>query len=352
MTAGITTGVGPEPKPDAKVGSIIRFVTKLKCDTPTALSQIVRAEAMINPCLVIDEDEKIDELDEEDASSDLTDEESLSIDEDLVDDPEVFSDEEFDEPEPSDHDIRDALNKGVPSEDLESALDEEEVRELLEATSESEAAHKEFQEELDNMSRHRDHPLSGIEPFFSIRRREHGFETQVSDLPGIAKLSLNEELKKIMKDKYKDALDLVTAVNTHREIIQKLANVLINRQQAFFSATDYQKASCALKPFSQTDMAKALGLHKSTIARIVQGKVVETDFGYVPLQALFGRGEGPVPSRVKLQIVKDFIAKTEMMPTDPDIQAFFDAKGIKMSLEMIRYYRKRLGINKKRGRKS
>jgi len=351
MATGLTTGVGPETNQDANVASIIRFVAKLICDTPTALSQIVRAEAMINPCLVIVEDEKNDEPDE-DVSSDLTEEEALPIDEDFQDAPEAFSGEEVDEPDHSDHYIRYAINKQEPFDDVEDALDEEEVRELLEDTSESEAAYKEFHEELDKLSRYRDFDPSGIEPFLSIRRREQGFETQVRDLPGIAKLASNEELKKIMKDKYKEALDLVTAVNTHREYVQKMAHVLTIRQHDFFTAPDYQRASCALKPFSQTDMAKELGLDKSTIARIVQGKVVETDFGYVPLQALFGRGVGSVPSKVKLQMMKDFIGGAEMMPTDPDILDFFGSKGIKMSLEMIRYYRKRLGIHKKRGRKS
>jgi|GEM_PF-5890992 len=356
MSAEININGNPDLR--SNIAIRINFVTNLECDTPAKLSQIIHAEAMINPCLVIEEDGDIDNLnDQAEEGSDLTEEESLTLDGDLEDDPDTFAGEEIEEPEAGDNDTRYVLSKRETFEDIEDALDEEEVEVLLDAMCESQATYKEFQDEFDNLARHRDRLPVGIEPFLTVRRNEKKFETEVRTLPGISRLSLNEELRYVMKDKYKEALDLIAAVNAHREIIHRIAHLLTVQQKDFFTASDYQTAVLALKSYSQTDMAAAIGVHKSTIARIVKGKVVETNFGYVMLQTLFGRksalqkGGSGVPSQVKLKMLKDYIESKATVPGDAEIQRHFKINNIDITLEMIRYYRKRLGIIKKRGRK-
>ena len=51
------------------------------------------------------------------------------------------------------------------------------------------------------------------------------------------------------------------------------------------------------------------------------------------------------------EMLKQYLDGKTTIPDDKDLQEFFKKKGIQLSLEMIRYYRKRIGAHKKRGRK-
>src|SRR6187549_3859983 len=81
----------------------------------------------------------------------------------------------------------------------------------------------------------------------------------------------NNETRAYVKDKFRSALWLIKSVDQRQKTIQKVANSIINFQREFLDhGIEY------LRPLVLRDVANDIGMHESTVSRVVNNKYMHT----------------------------------------------------------------------------
>src|SRR4029078_10256640 len=84
----------------------------------------------------------------------------------------------------------------------------------------------------------------------------------------------NNETRAYVKDKFRSALWLIKSVDQRQKTIQKVANNIINFQREFLDhGIEY------LRPLVLRDVANDIGMHESTVSRVVNNKYMHTPQG-------------------------------------------------------------------------
>ena len=96
---------------------------------------------------------------------------------------------------------------------------------------------------------------------------------------------LNFQEKKYIYDKTNSARWFIYAIRQRQVKIKKIADYLIEHQKDFFD-----KGKSYLKPLTMQDMAHDLGVHISTISRIINNKYAYTPQGMMALKQFFEKG--------------------------------------------------------------
>jgi RNA polymerase sigma-54 factor len=108
------------------------------------------------------------------------------------------------------------------------------------------------------------------------------------------------ETKTFLREKFRSAVDLLRSVNQRRQTIYKVCACIVNRQKEFL-----ERGPSALRPMLIKDVANELGVHSSTISRVVTNKYVETPQGVMELRKFFTMGvESPDGEELSIVQVK------------------------------------------------
>jgi RNA polymerase sigma-54 factor len=170
-------------------------------------------------------------------------------------------------------------------------------------------------------------PLSGyaqtqsqyVYPDIIINKTPLGFDFLIDyDLPEFTynaqylNLSKTDDrVQKYIHKKYQQYIWLRKCLEQRRRTIESFVTVVLKRQEDFFK---YGKTS--LKPMTMKEVASEVGVHESTISRVVKNKFMQTPVGVYPLKDLFtskiktGTGESESSEVVKKQI-QDLIAQED-----------------------------------------
>ena len=139
---------------------------------------------------------------------------------------------------------------------------------------------------------------------------------------------------------------LLGSLDARRRTLVVLMRRIIEEQRGFF-----EEGVEGLRPLGYRRMAGLLGLHESTIARAVRGKVVETPRGLFPLRFFFTyglsaeRGEDWTPAAVAGRIRALIEAEKEGRPlSDEAIMQRLRQEGVRIARRTVAKYRDRLGI--------
>ncbi len=97
----------------------------------------------------------------------------------------------------------------------------------------------------------------------------------------------SSEVLQYLRDKLSSALALIRALEQRESTLERVAKYLVQEQPDFLA-----KGAPHLKPLYMQDLARHLGLHKSTISRAVADKYAETPRGVVELRAFFSNAVG------------------------------------------------------------
>jgi len=126
-----------------------------------------------------------------------------------------------------------------------------------------------------------------------------------------------------------------TLLNVGREILR--------RQQA---ALD--DGLSALVPMTMADVAEALGLHQTTVSRVVAGAAVDTPRGTFWLRAMFSpavRKDGPAGAAMRDALARMVSAEDPEAPlSDADLAAALAGAGAPLARRTVAKYRGMLGI--------
>lgn len=162
-----------------------------------------------------------------------------------------------------------------------------------------------------------------------------------------------KEEKDFIKDKIRSAVDLLRNIEHRRQTIYRVVECIVNRQREFLD-----KGVSHIKPMMLKDVAEDIGMHLSTISRVVNRKYAHTPQGVIELRRFFSEGmlneDGEEVSTriIKLRIKKMIEEENSQKPiTDDDIAKILSKEGIKLSRRTVAKYRDQLQIPGSRERK-
>ncbi len=163
-----------------------------------------------------------------------------------------------------------------------------------------------------------------------------------------------KETKDFIKEKVRSAVDLLRNIEHRRQTIYRVVECIISRQREFLD-----KGVSHIKPMMLKDVAEDIGMHLSTISRVVNRKYAHTPQGVIELRRFFSEGmlneEGEeVSTRIlKLRIKKMVEDEDTHNPlTDDQIAKVLIKEGVKLSRRTVAKYRDQMNIPGSRERKT
>lgn len=162
------------------------------------------------------------------------------------------------------------------------------------------------------------------------------------------------ETKDFIKEKVRSAVDLLRNIEHRRQTIYRVVECIVRRQTEFLD-----KGVEYIKPMMLKDVAEDIGMHLSTISRVVNRKYAHTPQGVIELRRFFSEGmmneEGEeVSTRIlKLRIKKMIEEEDTKKPmTDDQIAKVLSKEGVKLSRRTVAKYRDQMNIPGSRERKT
>jgi len=162
-----------------------------------------------------------------------------------------------------------------------------------------------------------------------------------------------KETRNFIKDKMRSAVDLLRNIEHRRQTIYRVVESIVNRQKEFLD-----KGVEYIKPMMLKDIAEDIGMHLSTVSRVVNRKYAHTPQGVIELRRFFTEGmlneEGEEISTriIKLKIKKLIEEEDSHNPiTDDQVVKILVKDGIKLSRRTVAKYRDQMRIPGSRERR-
>ena len=94
-----------------------------------------------------------------------------------------------------------------------------------------------------------------------------------------------DEAQQFIKDKIRSAVWLIKCLDQRQRTIYKVAESIVSQQREFLDqGIDY------LRPLVLRDVAEDIGMHESTVSRVVSNKYMHTPRGLFPMKFFFHSG--------------------------------------------------------------
>lgn len=162
------------------------------------------------------------------------------------------------------------------------------------------------------------------------------------------------ELQKFAREKIRSARWFLNALSRRKEVLRKTVEYIVEKQREFFRK-GYKPEY--LKPLNLREVASAVGVHESTISRIVSTRFMATPKGTYRLKFFFPSSIGRFRGNVSSVSIKETIRKIiETEPredpySDEEITEILARKGIYISRRTVAKYREEMGIESVNKRK-
>ncbi|MBN1938972.1 MAG: RNA polymerase factor sigma-54 [Candidatus Aminicenantes bacterium] len=156
----------------------------------------------------------------------------------------------------------------------------------------------------------------------------------------------NPEAYRYLKDKMKKALWFLRSLDQRDQTIYKVARAIVERQKEFF-----ERGLEALQPLTLMEIAQEIGVHESTVGRVVANKYMITPRGTYPLKYFFhkslqgGFGEEISSLRVKDRIRRLVESEDKAHPlSDMEIEEILSRENFPIARRTVAKYRQQLDI--------
>ncbi|MBI4445635.1 MAG: RNA polymerase factor sigma-54 [Acidobacteria bacterium] len=204
-----------------------------------------------------------------------------------------------------------------------------------------------------------------IEPDVYIYKVGNDYEILMNE-DGLPKLRLNQsyrdllkannvtrDTKSFIKERFRSALELLKSIDQRKQTIYRVCLAVVERQKEFL-----EKGLMYLKPMLIKDVAEELGVHSSTISRVVTNKYAYTPQGVIELRKFFTigvesiQGENLSIVHVKEKIRKIIGEENPKKPlSDQKISRLLNLEGIQITRRTVAKYRDQMKIHGSRERK-
>jgi RNA polymerase sigma-54 factor len=156
----------------------------------------------------------------------------------------------------------------------------------------------------------------------------------------------SDETRAYVKDKFRSALWLIKSVDQRQKTIHKVATSIINFQREFLDHGIEH-----LRPLVLRDVANDIGMHESTVSRVVNNKYMHTPQGVFELKYFFhsgissSYGDSVSSVTIKQRIRKIIENEDPRKPlSDSKIVSILQKEGLMLARRTIAKYREELKI--------
>ncbi len=207
-----------------------------------------------------------------------------------------------------------------------------------------------------------------IEPDVFVRRVGDEYVIQLND-DGLPRLRVSRsyrrmlqtmrsegrqsEAQQFIKDKIRSAVWLIKSLDQRQRTIYKVAASIIRQQRDFLD-----KGIDHLRPMVLRDVAEDIGMHESTVSRVVSNKYIHTQRGLFPMKFFFHSGidreygENISSLTVKRKIEQMIQAEDPKRPlSDSELMRILNREGIQIARRTVAKYRDELSIPSSTDRK-
>jgi RNA polymerase sigma-54 factor len=181
-------------------------------------------------------------------------------------------------------------------------------------------------------------PVLGINPFF----RQLDPEIKRGRLDD----SVDRPARKFARENIREAKIFISSLAMRKHNLKMVTRAILAFQRAFFD-----KGPQYLVPLSQVDISRELGIHETTISRLVNGKYMQTEWGIFELRYFFTNsisGIGSGGSRFSKggvkAIIQELIGAENEHISDQEISALLAQRGISLARRTVAKYRKELDL--------
>ncbi len=164
---------------------------------------------------------------------------------------------------------------------------------------------------------------------------------------------LDKTAKDYIKDKLKSALWFIKMIDQRKKTILSVAKSIVKFQERFF----YEGIK-GLRPLTLKDVANDIGVHESTVSRVVSNKYMETPQGLYLMKFFFSGGVGKeegdqVSSKVIREMIREIIENEDKNKplSDSEIRKILRERGINIARRTVAKYRDLMGIPSSHERK-
>ena len=152
----------------------------------------------------------------------------------------------------------------------------------------------------------------------------------------IRRLDLDPKVRDFLNERMKRALALLKAVEQRNKTLRRTVEVIVEFEHEFL-----EKGPAYLKPLSLKDVADKVGVHISTISRVVSSKYVHTPQGTYLLKYFFSDKGFEVKRRIRELIERE----DKFRPlSDREIADLLNKEGFDIARRTVAKYREELGI--------
>ena len=232
-----------------------------------------------------------------------------------------------------------ALEEGFTEKEFESAIDEIKSCDLSPGLN---YGTTEFIEA--------DLKISFINKNFKVEFNDENFPLIKLDkdlIDSVKKESKNKKNKEIMQ-KINDAKWLLTSVKKRNDTVRNVGEYICSKQISFFEDNPLK-----LNTLSNKEIADEIGVHPSTVSRILRNKYIDTPKGIMPLKSLLVSSVSKTRDISAVQLMKliqDIISSEKKPKSDKKITIELNKRGFSLARRTITKYRKKNNIPSSRYR--
>jgi RNA polymerase sigma-54 factor len=207
-----------------------------------------------------------------------------------------------------------------------------------------------------------------IEPDVFVRRVGDEYVIQLND-DGLPRLKVSRayrrmlqsmqhegrqtEAQQFIRDKIRSAVWLIKSLDQRQRTIYKVAASIVRQQREFLDqGIDH------LRPMVLRDVAEDIGMHESTVSRVVSNKYMHTHRGVFPMKFFFHSGidreygENISSLTVKRKIEQLIAGEDAKNPlSDSELMRILNREGIQIARRTVAKYRDELNIPSSNDRK-
>ena len=198
-----------------------------------------------------------------------------------------------------------------------------------------------------------------IEPDLRIILNEKVFEVDFiqesfpkiktdDELINQVKIELKKNKNPELLEKINQARWLMTSVKKRNDTVKKVGEYICSRQISFFDNNPLK-----INALNNKEIANEVGVHPSTISRILRYKYIETPKGIIPLKSLLVSSVSKIRDISDLQLmklIKDIIHSEKKPKSDKKIAIELNKKGYGLARRTVSKYRKKSNIPSSRNR--
>lgn len=200
-----------------------------------------------------------------------------------------------------------------------------------------------------------------IEPDVFVRRVGDEYIIQLND-DGLPRLRVSRAYRRMLqsmrsegrqseaqafiKDKIRSAVWLIKSLDQRQRTIYKVAASIVRQQREFLD-----QGIEHLRPMVLRDVAEDIGMHESTVSRVVSNKYIHTQRGLFPMKFFFHSGidreygDNISSLTVKRKIEQMIQAEDPKRPlSDSELMRILNREGIQIARRTVAKYRDELSI--------